>query len=123
MVGCSKENFDSYFSKLQNICTDSMNEDVKSSSAAAAAANAMDPAKGHHIQQGDAPPPLRIHWVVLLDFSPEILYSVCCLIDLFLFLLRCQRNETAYIIPGLKSSWTTLYRDRRQDVVLEMEGN
>ena len=57
MVGCSKENFDSYFSKLQNICTDSMNEDVKSSSAAAAAANAMDPAKGHHIQQGDAPPP------------------------------------------------------------------
>ena len=83
MVGCSKENFDSYFSKLQNICTDSMNEDVKSSSAAAAA-NAMDPAKGHHIQQGDAPPPLRIHWVVLLDFSPEILYSVCCLIDVIL---------------------------------------
>jgi hypothetical protein len=25
----SKENFDSYFSKLQTICTDNMNEDVK----------------------------------------------------------------------------------------------
>ena len=25
----SKENFDSYFSKLQNICTDNMNDDMK----------------------------------------------------------------------------------------------
>ena len=56
VVGCSKENFDSYFTKLQNICTDSMNEDVKSNSAAAAAAAAasgMDPGKEQHIQQGD----------------------------------------------------------------------
>ena len=27
----SKENFDSYFSKLQNICTDNMNDDMKTS--------------------------------------------------------------------------------------------
>ena len=55
MVGCSKENFDSYFTKLQNICTDNMNEDVKSNSAAAAAAAAagLDPGKGQHVQQGD----------------------------------------------------------------------
>ena len=50
VVGCSKENFDSYFTKLQNICTDNMNEDVKSNAAAAAAAG-LDPGKGQHIQQ------------------------------------------------------------------------
>ena len=44
VVGCSKENFDSYFTKLQNICTDSMNEDVKSGVVA-------DTAKGIHSQQ------------------------------------------------------------------------
>ena len=53
VVGCSKENFDSYFTKLQNICTDNMNEDVKSNSAAAAAAAGLDTGKGQQIQQGD----------------------------------------------------------------------
>ena len=54
MVGCSKENFDSYFTKLQNICTDNMNEDVKSNSAAAVAAAAgLDGGKGQQVQQGD----------------------------------------------------------------------
>ena len=53
MVGCSKENFDSYFTKLQNICTDNMNEDVKSNSAAAAAAAGLDGGKGQQVQQGD----------------------------------------------------------------------
>ena len=54
VVGCSKENFDSYFTKLQNICTDNMNEDVKSNSAAAAAAAAgLDQGKGQQVQQGD----------------------------------------------------------------------
>ena len=53
VVGCSKENFDSYFTKLQNICTDNMNEDVKSNSAAAAAAAGLDGGKGQQVQQGD----------------------------------------------------------------------
>ena len=59
VVGCSKENFDSYFTKLQNICTDSMNEDVKSGVA--------DTAKGllHSQQQGKSikafPRPLGPH--------------------------------------------------------------
>lgn len=44
----SKENFDSYFSKLQTICTDNMNDDVKpvcdsSSSNAAKAAFSYNP--------------------------------------------------------------------------------
>ena len=50
VVGCSKENFDSYFTKLQNICTDNMNEDVKSNSAAAAAAAGLDAGKGQQVK-------------------------------------------------------------------------